>query len=233
MRNVKRACGEKDDENMISVILPTYNYGKFIEDAIKSVQNQSYSDWELIIVNDGSTDNTAELLGYYPKIKIRIITHEKNRGLVPSCIEAINECAGEYIIRLDADDMLHEHALLIMSNILDIKPEVAIVSSDHWNMNEIGENMNYCSTSEASDIDRNGAGCMFRKSSYYVVGGYNPEIKYADNFDLWLKLSKKFKSHHVKLPLYYYRKHFGSMSSDKKKVYSDIRKVKRRWVDAL
>jgi glycosyltransferase involved in cell wall biosynthesis len=98
----------------ISAIITTYNYSKYLKQCVDSVLNQTQSDYEIIIVDDASTDNIEEVLKQYKGRKnIRIIRHSKNQGLIKSCDEAIKESGGEYIIRLDADDYFDENALLI------------------------------------------------------------------------------------------------------------------------
>ena len=124
----------------VSVIITAHNYGKYLEQAIESVLNQKFNDYELIIVNDASTDNTPQVLKEYGnKEWIKIINHTENRGLIVSCDEAINASTGEYLVRLDADDYFDENALLVLSNILDNNPEVGLVYPDYFLITEEGK----------------------------------------------------------------------------------------------
>ena len=97
-----------------TVYITAYNYGKFIEKAIQSVLKQSTDDWELIIINDGSTDNTCDILKRYethPKVRV---VEQENKGLSVSNNIALRISNGEYLMRLDADDYLDENALLVL-----------------------------------------------------------------------------------------------------------------------
>ena len=103
----------------VTVYITAYNYGEFVEEAINSVLYQSFEDWELIVINDGSTDNTREVISEYendPRVKI---IHQENKGLNVSNNIALRLSRGEYIMRLDADDFLHKQALELLSRYLD------------------------------------------------------------------------------------------------------------------
>ena len=205
----------------ISAVITTYNYSKYLKQCVDSVLNQTQSDYEIIIVDDASTDNIEEVLKQYEGRKnIRIIRHSKNQGLIKSCDEAIKESGGEYIIRLDADDYFDENALLILSGILDRNPGVGLVYSDYFKIRDDGNIIEYVrwpklgKEDKVMDMPANGAGCMFRRSCYDAIGGYNKNVKCQDGLDLWIKITNKFKVLNINLPLFYYRKHDLSMSSD-------------------
>ena len=217
----------------VSVIITTCNYEKYLKKAVESVLNQSFKDFELIIVDDGSTDNTKEILKEYEsKEKIRIISHPENRGLIVSSIEAINASKGEYIIRLDADDYFDENALLVLSTFLDDHPDVALVYPDYFQISEDGKILDYTrllkigEDTKVLDIPCNGAGTMFRRSSYDAVGGYNPNVRYQDGYDLWIKFINRFKVGNVNIPLFYYRKHSESITSQPEKLLKARRHIK-------
>jgi len=96
-----------------------YNYGEYLKQAVDSILAQNFKDWELLIINDGSTDNTQDVLAKYDgHEKIKII-HQENKGLNVSNNIALRVAQGNYIIRLDADDYLDKNALLVLSNVLD------------------------------------------------------------------------------------------------------------------
>ena len=114
----------------ISVYMASYNYADFIEEAINSVIHQTLDDWELIVINDGSTDDTEEVLKQYESNqKIRII-HQQNQGLNITNNIALRLARGEYIMRLDADDYLDENALSVLSDSLDRNKAFDLVFPD-------------------------------------------------------------------------------------------------------
>ena len=103
---------------LITVYITNYNYGKFIKKAINSVLNQTFKNFELIIIDDGSKDKSTNIIKKFQnKKKIKVI-FQKNKGLIVSNNLALRLSKAKYIIRLDSDDWLDPHALEIMSNIL-------------------------------------------------------------------------------------------------------------------
>lgn len=221
----------------VSVYIPTYNYGKYLEAAIDSVLSQTYQNFELIIVNDASIDNTEMVLQRYKNNpKIEIIKNKRNLGFVRSAIKAINVSKGEYIMRLDADDYLDENALMIMVNILDNHPEIGMVYPDYFHINEKGEIIDYFRKKklgqeiELLDLPANGGCTMMRKSCYKIIGGYRDDIRMQDKYDLWLKFIAKFKPYNVNLPLYYYRWHGKNISSNQKRILQTRRYIKEEFI---
>ena len=222
----------------VSVIIPVYNYGIYLKKAIDSVLAQTFTDYEFIIVDDGSTDDTSQILKEYRDIKnIKIIIHNKNKGLIVSCDEAIKASNGEYIIRLDADDYFDENALLVLSNILDNNPEIGLVYPDYFLISEEGKIMDYVRLPQVDedvkllDLPANGAGTMFRRSCYDVVGGYDLNLKCQDGYDLWLKFLNRFKVYNVNLPLFYYRRHSFNLTLNTEKILETRRYIKQSFVD--
>lgn len=114
---------------MFSVIMPVYNGEKFIDDAIQSVCAQTYDNWELIIVNDGSKDNTADVLKKYEiNSQIKII-HKENGGVSVARNTAISASKGEYIVFLDADDVWHSNHLEVMNELITEYPDAGLYAT--------------------------------------------------------------------------------------------------------
>ncbi|MBI2547967.1 glycosyltransferase [Candidatus Woesearchaeota archaeon] len=220
----------------ITVYIASYNYGKFLETAIKSVLKQTIQDFELIIFDDGSTDNTKSILGKYenhPKIKI---IYQQNQGLPKTSNKALQMSTGEYIIRLDADDYFDENIILLLSHVLDTKPDVALVYPDYYEINEEGEIIGIVRRKKIGeeakllDLPAHGACTMIRKKVLLQIGGYCEDIGCQDGYDLWLKLTKKFKPYNVNIPLFYYRKHHQSLTSQPTKILEARRQLKEKFV---
>lgn len=199
----------------VSVIIPCYNQGEFIDEAVDSVLNQTYQDFEIIIVNDGSSDElTQNILKNYDKPKTKVI-HTANQGLAAARNNGINEAAGEYILPLDADDKIGSTYLEQAVLILDKNPEVGIVYCEaqlfgqargKWELPEYSieemliNNVIFCSG-------------FFRKKDWKRVGGYDPEMRYGwEDYDFWLSLIELGVSvYQVPQILFYYRVVEGSM----------------------
>ena len=113
----------------VSVLLPTYNGAKTLHRAILSIIQQSFQDWELIIVDDGSTDETSNVISSFSDRRIRSIKHEDNRGLVQALRTGTELCTAPLIARQDQDDVSHKDRLLIQTSYLIEHPEIGIVGT--------------------------------------------------------------------------------------------------------
>lgn len=223
----------------VSIYIPTYNYGAYLQESVGSVLEQNYEDWELIIIDDGSTDETPAVLAKFegnPKIRIH---RQENQGLTRTNNKAIEMSRGEYIMRLDADDYLDENALLVLANVLDSKPEVALVYPDYYVVSEDGELVRLERRSKAYeedellDLPSHAACAMIRRSCLVELGGYNEDILRQDGYDLWLRLIQKYQVYNVNLPLFYYRRHAGSLSSRMDELLQTRQQIKREFVAKL
>ncbi len=175
----------------ISIIIPCYNHGQYLNDAVESVLSQTFQKFEIIIVNDGSTDKqTKQLLSHYEKEKTRVICTE-NQGLAAARNTGIGEAKGRYILPLDADDFIEPGYLENAARLLDNQGDLGIVYCQaqlfgavetKWLLPEYSlkamllDNVIFCSA-------------MFRKSDWERVGGYDPGMIYGwEDYEFWLSL---------------------------------------------
>lgn len=221
----------------VTVYMPCYNYARFLGQAIRSVLVQTLPDWELIIINDGSTDNTLDLLRNYENDpRIRIIEQE-NKGLNVSINIALRLANGKYIIRLDADDCFDENILLVLSNILETKPEVGLVYPDYYHINERGEILETVRRQkigeevELLDLPAHGACTMIRKECMVDLKGYDEAFSCQDGYDLWLKFIRKYKPYNVNIPLFYYRQHGKNLSKKMERILETRGNIKKIFID--
>ena len=121
---------------LITVYITNFNYGKFLNTCIKSVLSQSFKDFELIIIDDGSTDNSLNILKKFKKNQNIRFIFQKNKGLIKTNNIAIRASKGKFILRLDADDYLDPNALLVLSNEINKSEDTALVYSDFFLINE-------------------------------------------------------------------------------------------------
>lgn len=186
----------------VSIILPTYNGSRFIERAIKSVLKQSYEDFELLIIDDGSTDNTAEVISRFSEEDIRVIylKNDKNLGIQKSLNKGLREAKGKYIARIDDDDeWIDKDKLKAQVNFLDTHQDHVLVGTGVVVVNEKRQEL-YRFFNPEKDLEiRNkilGKNCfthpsvMFRKDAAIKVSGYDEseEVRNREDFDLWLNL---------------------------------------------
>lgn len=213
----------------VSVIITAHNYEQYLEQCLESVLNQTFKDYEIIVVDDGSTDNTAEILDKY-KDRVKII-NLPGLGLPAACNYGINASSGEYIIRLDADDFFDPNILLIEATFLDTHPKIGLVFPDYYAVKENGEIVEHVRLLKVGEElrllhrDPLAAGAMFRKRCFDELGGYDEKLRPREDYDFWLRFISKFKVHNINLPLMYYRQHGLSMC---KVHYVDRMNAKRR-----
>lgn len=219
----------------ITVYMPAYNYGQYIEKAIESIFSQTITDWELIVIDDGSTDNTIDVLSKYKDHpKVRIIEQE-NKGLNVTNNIALRLSNGKYIMRLDADDYLDENALLILSNSLDTKPNIGLVYPDYYEVNAQGEILHQVRRKkigeevEVLDLPAHGACTMFRRKVLVQLGGYAEIFSCQDGYELWVRFIQKHNPYNINIPLFYYRQHSTSLTKNQKKILETRRHIKRRF----
>ena len=210
----------------ISVYIPNYNYGNYIENAIQSLLKQTFKKFEIIIIDDGSLDKSFEIIKKYitqKKISIRLIRH-KNKGLIKSSNIAIRASNGRYIMRLDADDQLKPNALAKFYKAINKDEEVAMVYSDFYivdnNLKIIRreKKINLNKNKKFSDIPAHGACCLIRKDYLMEANLYDEEFDRQDGYILWLKFINKYKIINLNEPLWYYRQHNNSLSSNTIKI---------------
>ena len=192
---------------MVSVILATYNRAKFIRKAIESVLNQNYKDFEFIIVNDASQDNTLKVLKSYNDSRIKIINNEINLGFVGSLNKAINYAKGEYIARIDDDDFWSDSKKLEKQiEFLENNPEYVLVGCGIIRVDSDGKEIRrYLLPERDSDIREImlitspfvHMGVVFRKKGWEIVGGYDEKLYFSQDFDLWAKLGKAGKLYNI------------------------------------
>ena len=167
----------------ISIVLPCYNGAKMIGEAIESVIAQTYKDWELIIVNDCSTDNTLEVAECYAAKdkRIRVLSNEKNSKLPATLNHGFREARGEYWTWTSDDNLLLPTMLEEMSGYLDTHPEVGMVVSDQYVIDEQGELIREVHVPEDLNISllsNNGVGAsfMYRREVARQVGEYREDL---------------------------------------------------------
>lgn len=223
----------------VTVYMPAHNYGRYLDRAVESVFAQSMKDWELIIIDDGSTDDTPERVKKYEGLpRVRVI-RQSRKGLSVSNNIALRLANGRYLMRLDADDYLDENALLVMANVLDRKPEVGLVYPDYWLVDDDGEILEAVRRKKIGDEARlldlpaHGACTLFRKECLIELGGYEESIPCQDGYDLWLRFIERFRPDNVNVPLFYYRQHAGSLTKNARRILDTRAGIKRRLVQSL
>ena len=207
---------------IVSVIIPVYNGGEFINKAVESVLKQTYRDFEIIIINDGSTDNTEVIVKQFNDIRIRYICHEKNLGLSKARNTGIRTCRGKYIAFLDADDeYLPEKLALQVKRFENISSEVGVVCAWSFNMDQYGKIFSkrflpkkegYVFELLLSANPMSVPTLLIRKECFEKVGLFDSELDGQEDWDMWMRITKYYKISLIKMPLAKRRIHPNRMS---------------------
>jgi CMP-N-acetylneuraminic acid synthetase len=221
--------------SLVTVYIPSRFYGHFLDQAVASVSAQSYRHWELLIIDDGSEDQTASVAARWAATdgRIRILRHKTAKGL-PACANTVLRAAkGDYILRLDADDYLDENALLVMADYLDQHREIALVYPNYFHVDERGRSLGVerrkrvGTEAQFLDLPAHGACTMVRRSVLKQVNGYSELQDRQDGYDLWLKLAGRYPVANIETALFYYRHHGASLSHDQERLLLARRQIKR------
>lgn len=222
---------------LVSVYITNYNYGAFIKESIESVLNQSLQNFELLIIDDGSTDNSKEIIeNYRDHDKVKII-YQQNKGLNITNNIAMRAAKGKYLMRLDADDFLENDALKLMSDVLEENHEIGLIFPDYYyidaSSNRTGEEKRHDFEKDVSLFDQpaHGACTMIKLRFLRDLGGYNESFTCQDGYDLWIKFIMHYKITNINIPLFSYRQHGNNLTSNEHKILNTRKKIKALFVE--
>ncbi len=209
--------------SIISVIIPVFNGEKTIAETVNSVLEQTFSQFELIIINAGSTDSTLEIISSYQDPRIKIFSAPKANVAVNRNLGAFYSI-GEFVTFLDADDLWTPDKLEAQYQALLQNPEAAVVYSWTNCIDETGKFLRRCSYVKYSgdvydkflldDFIGNGSNVMIRKNAFFKVGGFDESLSNAQDTDMWLRLAAEYDFTVVPKPQILYRISAISMSSN-------------------
>lgn len=197
----------------ISVIMSVYNGERYLREAIESILSQTFTDFEFIIVNDGSTDNSLEIIQSYHDDRIRVINNEINCGLTKSLNKAIREARGEYIARQDADDISLPNRFEEQIKHLEEHPQVALLGTSIYRIDSGGKILRktVAMVNPGKSLFRqnqfNHGSTMFKREAVNRLGGYNELFRYSQDYELWLRLAKYYEVSNLTQVLYKLRFH--------------------------
>lgn len=203
---------------MFSVIIPLHNKSNYIEKCILSVLNQTLQDFEVIVVDDGSTDSSLQRIQKLkePERKILSIIPQNNSGVSSARNNGVKDAKYDYLAFLDADDWWDKHFLEEMKILIEKCPEAALLGCNYYYVKN-GKNrlddkglpsdfdfgyIDYISLySSKFIVPFNCSFVVVRKDVFVSEGGFNPDLKFGEDFDLWLRLALKYKVAYKNKPL--------------------------------
>ncbi len=228
----------------ISIVLPTYNGSRFIKQSIDSCINQTFTDWELIIVNDCSTDNTLEIVNTYATAdkRIKVITNSVNKKL-PASLNigfraAVTGEGGEFLTWTSDDNYYAPDALQKMLDAFNSNDNPDFVYADTYIVDESDNVIQTCRQNEINTLYYGcciGACFLYKRSLYDKLGGYNENLFCAEDYEYWMRIwvsGAKFT--HLHEPLYYYRNNSASLTATKaRQVQEKTFELKKMYWDKV
>ncbi|MEJ3719663.1 glycosyltransferase [Paenibacillus polymyxa] len=223
-----------------SVILPVYNNTAFVLEAIHSILAQTYSDFELIVIDDGSTDGSTFLISQISDPRVIKIFHSTNRGLIASLNEGLKKANGEYIVRMDSDDISTPDRLAVQIAFMDQNPLVDVCGAAFTSSSGGSIKVNpashdeiktwllfHCCICHPAVIMRNS---MIRRLGIQ----YDSNYPHAEDYELWNRLAFQVQMANLPINVLYYRQHNGQVSNQHKAIQdATARRIRQRQFSKL
>ena len=202
----------------LSVLMAVYNGETYLREALHGLLGQSFEDFEVIAVDDGSTDSTFAILDEYAArdIRIQVVRSERNEGLAKALNRGLSHCRAEYVARADADDISLPERFETQLNFLKDNPQTGVLSSASLSIDEHGKEGAWSIPSLDHDEIQfrllwmspiNHGAVMYRRRLVEEAGGYHPDFWTAQDYELWSRLSGKTRFANIERPLIKYRRH--------------------------
>lgn len=207
----------------VSVIVPTKNRAHYVSSAIQSVLDQTFRDFEIIVVDGASIDNTREVISKFDDERIRYIREKKDRGVSASRNIGIKHSRGKFIAFLDDDDLWMSSKLEKQLNLINKNLDIGAVSTGAWIINKSSKIIGSGIPSPRGNIfpkilKKNCVGncsmVLVRKECFEKVGLFDENLPAGEDFDLWIRLAKHYQFDYVNEPLILYRVHEKRISTN-------------------
>jgi glycosyltransferase involved in cell wall biosynthesis len=231
---------------MVTVLMPVYNAGRYLRPAIQSILQQTFRDFELLIVNDASTDGCQDVLRSFPDNRIRVLENKNNLGLAHSLNRGLQVAAGELIARQDADDLSHPERLEAQVQVLRAHPDIALVGTQAIIIDEFGRYKRVLLDRPHEHIaikwdllfDNSfvHTSVMFRKTIVRDnLGGYDPSYAACEDYELWSRIAEVCHVANLSRHLVSHRVHSSSKreGTEHSVKMQDITKVVKRNAEAM
>jgi glycosyltransferase involved in cell wall biosynthesis len=203
-------------KQLVSIVLPVYNGANFLRASIQSCLEQTYADLELIVVDDGSKDNSVEIVNSYHDDRVRLFRHPVNRRIPGALNTGFAHSSGAYLTWTSHDNTYASTAIAEMVSFLEEHQDVDFVFANQYDINTSSEIIGEV---KPGPFERLIEGCyasgafLYRRSVYEKIGGYDERLYLAQDYDYWLRASTHFKLAHLDRFLYYNLVHQDSCTS--------------------
>lgn len=199
----------------VTVLMPVYNGERFLRDAIGSILNQTFTDYEFLIINDGSTDRSVDIIKSYSDKRIKLIENDKNRGLIATLNKGIELARGEYLARMDCDDISLPERFAVQVDFMDNHPAIAVCGAwckligihegDIWRYPSDPDKIRCMLLFESVLVHPS---VMMRRELMSSQGlFYSPSFPHAEDYELWVRTSRTCQLANIEKILLLYRTH--------------------------
>lgn len=217
----------------VSIIVPVFNGSNYLSECLDSIQSQTYTNYEIVIVNDASTDTTVQVINQfadkYPNINIIWLTHDVNKGLPQSLNDGFAASHGSYLTWISHDNKFKPNALKLMVEFLDIFQDYLLVTAGHEFIGDTqGKIFGTAYTNDSILNNFHGvAGFMYRRTVLNIVGQYDVDLYGIEDLDYWVRIleSPPHKSGCIREILCEFRKHREQLTHKFKDKYTDLKKI--------
>jgi glycosyltransferase involved in cell wall biosynthesis len=221
----------------VTVLMSVYDGERHLRESVESILDQTLTDFELLVVDDASTDGSRAIVDSYGDPRVRVLTNEANVGLTRSLNRGLREAGGAYVARQDADDVSEPHRLERQRDLLDRRPGLALVASHYRRIDENGRHAGDRPVpTETRDIRWRllfvnaftHSSVTFRRDVVLELGGYDERFRYAQDFELWSRLARCHAVAAVPETLVSYRRSADSMTAAFERAGDEVREIVRR-----
>jgi glycosyltransferase involved in cell wall biosynthesis len=204
----------------VSLVLPVHNGATYLQEALASIAAQRFTDYELICVDDASSDSSPQILSAAAAAdpRILVIRLDRNVGLPAALNAGFARARGDYFSWTSDDNILRPAMLEVLVAALDAHPDCGVAHGDYRIIDPAGVPGDLVRTGPASDLihgNNIGASFLYRREVDFALGGYDPDLFGAEDYDFWLRAAAHYRFHHVAQDLYLYRKHPGSLTASR------------------
>jgi len=210
------------ENSLVTVLMPVYNAEKYLKEAIDSILNQTYTNIEFLIINDGSTDGSEDIIYSYKDSRIRFVKNPQNMGLIATLNKGLDLANGKYIARMDADDVSMPTRLKTQVNYMEANSDVAVCGSKIITMDDDGNELKHAPYM-VTDPDRMKhfltvddcivhPSVMMRTNMVQNKFYYDPKYLHSEDYDFFLRISERHKVANLEEKLLKYRLSVGGVS---------------------
>lgn len=220
----------------VSIVLPTYNGAKYLRRCLDTCLAQTYENFELIIVDGGSTDDTLSILAEYNDPRIILVHQPANSGRLPGALNlGFARSTGEYLTWMQDDNYYDPDAIDNTAHYLDNHPEVDFVYSTHWWIDENDKRLDWIHFAPPEELRKRnclGQYFLYRRTVYEKLGDYDVDYVMGEDYEYWIRVYLNHPMAFINTPKYWYRVHPGSLTGRSYGAYVSARvatRARRKW----